>query len=166
MAEPADMLPSAIDVSPLIFLMKAELLDLLHSFYERVLVPTAVVNEVSQYGADDLTAKASSATDWLEVAPPVQIPSKLQNVSLGNGETSVLAWSLLHPGTEVILDDLAARRCASKLGLPVRGTLGLAIAAKQRGYVEEARPLIEQLKEAGMYLSDSVINRALALVDE
>lgn len=166
MAEPAEVLPPAIDASPLIFLTKAELLDLLHSFYERVLVPTAVANEISQYGADDLTAKALSATAWLEVVSPVQIPSKLQNVSLGDGETSVLAWSLLHPGTEVILDDLAARRCASKLGLPVRGTLGLAIAAKQRGYVREARPLIEQLKEAGMYLSDSVINRALALVDE
>ena len=166
MAEPADTLPPAIDASPLIFLTKAELLDLLHSFYERVLVPTAVANEISQYGADDLTAKALSATDWLEVVLPMQIPSKLQNVSLGDGETSVLAWSLLHPGTEVILDDLAARRCAFKLGLPVRGTLGLAIAAKQRGYVKEARPLIEQLKEAGMYLSDSVVNRALVLVDE
>ncbi len=30
-----------------------------------------------------------------------------------------------NPGTAIIVDDLAARRCAATLGVPVRGTLGL-----------------------------------------
>ncbi|WP_277877189.1 MULTISPECIES: hypothetical protein [Nostocaceae] len=34
-----------------------------------------------------------------------------------------LTWGYANPGMEVILDDLAARRCATTLGIPVRGTL-------------------------------------------
>jgi predicted nucleic acid-binding protein len=64
------------------------------------------------------------------------------------------------------VDDLAARRCAQVLEISVRGTLGLVLIAKQRGEIPAARPLIEQLRQSGMYLSNSVINRALALVGE
>jgi predicted nucleic acid-binding protein len=85
---------------------------------------------------------------------------------LGDGESSVLAWAYQYPGTEVIVDDLAARRCAAALGLPVRGTLGLVLIAKQRGAITAARPVLERLRQSGMYLSDSVLNQALALVGE
>jgi Resolvase, N terminal domain len=36
---------------------------------------------------------------------------------IGRGEASVLAWTLQHPGSEAILDDLIARRCAASLRL-------------------------------------------------
>jgi predicted nucleic acid-binding protein len=78
----------------------------------------------------------------------------------------VLAWAVAHPATEAILDDLAGRRCAQKLGIPVRGTLGLVLAAKQQGQIVAARPIIEKLRQTGMYLSDRVINEALKLVGE
>ena len=71
-----------------------------------------------------------------------------------------------HPGSEAILDDLAARRCAATFNIPVRGTLGLALIAKQRGRIPSARHVLEQLRQGGMYVSDEVMNRALALVGE
>ncbi|MCW5312947.1 DUF3368 domain-containing protein [Nostoc sp. KVJ3] len=64
------------------------------------------------------------------------------------------------------MDDLAARRCAAVLGIPVRGTLGIVLIAKQRGKITMVRPIIENLRSSGMYLSDRVINQALALVGE
>jgi predicted nucleic acid-binding protein len=85
---------------------------------------------------------------------------------LGQGESAVLAWAHSHQGCEAIIDDLAARRCAATLGIPVRGTLGLVLLAKQRNRVALARPLVHALREAGMYLSDRVVDRALALVGE
>lgn len=78
----------------------------------------------------------------------------------------MLAWAHSHPGTEAIVDDLAARRCAASLGIPVRGTLGLVLMAKRRGIIPAARPIVEQLRQAGMYLSDRVIQQALILVEE
>lgn len=61
---------------------------------------------------------------------------------------------------------MIARRCATTLGIPVRGTLGLVLTAKQRGTIGAARPVLEQLRLHGMYLSDRVMERALALVGE
>lgn len=60
----------------------------------------------------------------------------------------------------------AGYRCATTLGIPIRGTLGLVLTAKQRGEISAARPVLEQLRLSGMYLSDWVMNQALALVGE
>jgi predicted nucleic acid-binding protein len=49
---------------------------------------------------------------------------------------------------------------------PVRGTLGIILAAKQQGMIPFARPLVERMRQSGMYLSDSVMNSALAIVGE
>jgi predicted nucleic acid-binding protein len=73
---------------------------------------------------------------------------------------------MAHPGTLAIIDDYAARTCAAVLGVPVKGTLGLALLAKQQGRVGAARPLVQELRRAGLYLSDTVTREALALVGE
>lgn len=64
------------------------------------------------------------------------------------------------------MDDLLARRCAEALNIPVRGTLGLVLVAKQRGRIPSARAALMQLRTGGMYLSDRVMNEALKLVGE
>lgn len=78
----------------------------------------------------------------------------------------MLAWALAHPGTEAILDDLEGRRCAAAIGVPYRGTLGLVLLARRRGKLVAARPVVTKLRDAGMYLSDAVVDSALALVGE
>lgn len=93
-------------------------------------------------------------------------PTIIQNWNLGAGESEVLAWGYLHSDTEIILDDLAARRCAKYLEIPVRGTLGLVLIAKQRNVIPSARQVLEKLRLSGMYLSNRVMDRALAKVKE
>ena len=78
----------------------------------------------------------------------------------------MLAWGEAHAGTEIIIDDLAARRCAATIGIPVRGTLGLVLFAKGRGTIPAARAIIDDLRGAGMYLSKRVIDQALRHVGE
>lgn len=156
----------AINTSPLIFLTKGGFLELLQLISPEIIVPVAVAREIQAYGATDTTAQALATTDWLLVRETLPIPAIIQNWDLGAGESAVLTWGYIYPGTEIILDDLAARLCANALGIPVRGTLGLVITAKQRGKITAARPVLEQLRLSGMYLSDRVIDRALALVEE
>ena len=78
----------------------------------------------------------------------------------------LLAWAHAHSGTEAIIDDLPARRCAAAHGISVRGTLGLVLAAKKHGRISAARPVLEDLRRKGMYLSDRVLDEALALLGE
>ena len=166
MAEQSTTLPPVIDASPLIFLTKADYLHLLQLTYPTVFVPQVVATEIQQYGEADPAFQAVQTTDWLLVIETPPIPPTIQVCNLDPGESAVLAWAEQQPGTEAILDDLAGRRCAQQLGIPVRGTLGLVLAAKQRGQIPTARPVIEDLKQAGMYLSDRVINQALDMVGE
>ncbi|HWQ35384.1 MAG TPA: DUF3368 domain-containing protein [Blastocatellia bacterium] len=156
----------AVNASPLIFLSRAGLLDFLQLAAPELIVPAAVAMEIQRRGPADITALAISRTPWLSVVETPAVPPLIQAWGLGKGESAVLTWAVSHPGTEVILDDLAARRCAATLSIPVRGTLGLVLIAKQRGLIPAARPVLRQLRQAGMFLSDRVMNQALALVGE
>lgn len=155
-----------INSSPLILLTRTGWLDLLKSLNPEVVVPTSVAKEIQQRGAMDVTVQALALTDWLIIIETPPVPNIILSYDLGAGESSVLTWAYFHPGTEAIIDDLAARRCAAALGIPVRGTVGLVIKAKQQGMIPAARPVLEQLRSCGMYLSEQVINQALALVGE
>jgi predicted nucleic acid-binding protein len=133
---------------------------------ERVVVPAPVAREIERRGSSDVTVRAIRTTPWLERVEAPRAPSLVEAWDLGEGESGVLAWAHAHPGTLAIIDDLAARRCAASLQIPVRGTLGLVLVAKQRGLVPAARPLLDRLRAAGLFLSQRVINDSLALVGE
>jgi predicted nucleic acid-binding protein len=154
-----------VNASPLIFLSRSNLLHLLRLAGETVIVPAVVAEEINRRGPDDPTARALHDNAWLQVRATPAVPDSVRVWDLGDGESGVLSWALAHPGSEAILDDLAARRCAATLQIPVRGTLGLVLLAKQRGVIPSARTVLNQLRDSGMYLSDRVLNQALALVE-
>lgn len=154
------------NASPLIFLSRSGLLELMQTIAPTIMVPEAVAAEIQQRGSVDPTAQAIATTSWLNIVPAIPIPSKILSWGLGIGESSVLAWAYNNPNAEAILDDLAARRCAAVLGIPVRGTLGIVLLAKQEGQIPTARTVLMQLRQGGMYLSDQVMNQALTLVGE
>lgn len=155
-----------INASPLIFLSCSHHLALLESFADDIWVPEPVAEEILQRGQSDITARAIRNTDWLVTQSVEEIPMSILERRLGAGESSVLALGLAHPNTEVIIDDLAGRKCADSLDIPVRGTLGLVLAAKKRGVIPAARPVIEDMMSAGLYLSKRVLDRALEKVGE
>lgn len=117
------------NASPLIFLTRASLLHLLRHFARRILVPEAVHSEIREKGSDDITVQALEISPWIEVVSPPPVPEQILGSGLGPGESSVLALAYANRGMEAIIDDLAGRRCASLLGIPVRGTLGIVLAA-------------------------------------
>ena len=153
--------------TPLVFFgLSPDSLEMLKLEGEEIVIPKTVAEEIRRRGADDLTVQAIERTTWLTVIDAPSIPDTIRAWDLGEGEASVLAWGYANPGTVIIVDDLAARRCAATLGIPVRGTLGLILTAKKRGVIPEARPVLEKLRQSGMYLSDRILNQALALVEE
>ena len=155
-----------INASPLIFLARSRHLALLKSFADEVWIPEPVAEEILQRGQNDITAQAIKNTAWLVIQPVEDIPMSILEWRLGAGESAVLALGLAHLNAEVIIDDLAGRKCADSLDIPVRGTLGLVLAAKKRGVIPKARPVIEDMMGAGLYLSKRILNRALEKVDE
>lgn len=153
-----------VDASPLLFLHAIGRLDLLPDLFDDLVVPDVVVTEVDR-GTPEL-ATALRAADWLRIlaAPHGDTPDSSSN--LGDGESGAIALALHLDADWVVLDDLAARRAASDLGIPVIGTLGLIMAAKRKGLLDAARPTIRALLDSGMWVTRTLVNRVLAELQE
>jgi predicted nucleic acid-binding protein len=156
--------PAVVNASPFIHLARIGRLALLRAAGDPVWMPDVVEREIRAHEAD-AAVQALDATSWLKKARAALMPEILA-WDLGPGESSVLSWAHEHPGTVAVLDDLAARRCASAFGIPLRGTLGLVLVARRRGVIPSARAVAMELRESGLYLSEQVWKQALALVDE
>jgi predicted nucleic acid-binding protein len=157
---------AVINASPLIFLSRGQHLELLQLVAETILVPEPVAVEIRARGHLDPTVKALDLTPWLRCVPGVPTPPIVTVWGLGAGESAVLALAEANPGMEAIIDDLAGRRCAALLGIPVRGTLGIVLTAKQRGVIPAARPVLECLIQSGLYLSRRILDTVLQRVGE
>ena len=155
-----------VNASPLIFLSRSGHLDLLRVACDRAVVPEAVAGEIRARGDSDPTARALAQTEWLVVRAAPEIPPEILSWGLGPGESAVLATAQAEPGTVAVIDDLAGRRCAKSLDIPLRGTLGVVLLAKKKGKIASARTVLWRMRERGMYLSDRVLDAALELVGE
>ena len=157
---------AVVNASPLIFLARGGAMHLLRLAGADVVVPDVVASEIQARGEDDVTVRALRETPWIRVVPAPVTPPLVVAWDLGPGESAVLAFALEHPGCRAVIDDRAGRRCAEALDIPLRGTVGLVLLAKRRSEIPSARQVLVQLRDAGMYLSDRVLDAALAEVGE
>ena len=93
-------------------------------------------------------------------------PANILSWDLGAGETQVISHAVVHSTDRVVIDDLEARRCAQAMGLAIIGTLGIVGRAKVAGVIDRAGPVIQRLRETGLYASDEIVQQLLREVGE
>jgi predicted nucleic acid-binding protein len=155
-----------VNASPLILLSKTGQLEFLQLGDVAVVVPEAVVVEVEAKGHDDPVALAIRETTWITIEPSPATPGAVLACNIDAGESAVLALALGDGSCEVVLDDKAGRNCARRLGIPCLGTLGLVVLARRLGAIPMARPVIDRLREVGLYLSDEYVREVLDRLGE
>jgi predicted nucleic acid-binding protein len=155
-----------VNSSPIIFLSRSRHWDLLDAIAHRILIPRTVAEELLARGDQDPAARQLRSCSRAEILPVASIPASVEMWGLGPGESSVIALACTMPGAVAVIDDLAGRKCATAMGLRVRGTLGIVLLAKQRGAIPSARDVMSDLILSGMYHSRGVLDRALARVGE
>jgi predicted nucleic acid-binding protein len=131
----------------------------------RVIVPAAVFREVTASSHCDRASRAVEAASWIEQANARSLPQSVVEWDLGAGESEVIALAVERGSTRVVIDDLAGRKCGLSHGLDVIGTIGVVVAAHRKGLVADPADVFSELRAAGMWLSDSVVARALALAE-
>jgi predicted nucleic acid-binding protein len=151
-----------VNASPLISLGRIGRLDLLSALAVEIVVPDAVAAEVRR--VDD-TASATLNTPAFGIEK-VDLHPLVGPWGLGAGEAAVLSFAKDSGSHVAVLDDLVARRCASALRIPSRGTLGIVLLAKSRGIISSAAAVLTDLQVAGLYVSPSLVAHALDLVGE
>ena len=153
-----------VNASPLIVLTRAGRIDLLTLAGTPIHVPESVSREVRAHSDD--AARVLDTVPWLQTVPDTEVLPLVRGWDLGAGESAVLEWALANRPARAIIDDYAARKLARVLAVQATGTLGLALLARQRDMIPLARPLVEELVRAGLYLSEPIIEHALRIVGE
>jgi predicted nucleic acid-binding protein len=154
------------DTSPLQYLHQLGLLDLLPRLYSRVVVPSAVVEELKAGLAGGYEVPQVESFAWIEIREPANIGTFVRGADLGLGEREVLAICGYSPGSTAILDDGLARSHAAALGIPFTGTIGVLLKAKELGFVAEIRPLLDRLAGLGFHLARNTRQAVLRIANE
>lgn len=155
-----------VNSSPLIILGKVAGISLLTKLCSDMVIPVGVAQELDRGSVNDparnwINGEGVSFVRGLEKIPPL-----IQAWDLGKGETEVISWAYAHPAYEAVLDDGAARNCASSLGIQFLGTLGVILLAKKQGVLSQVKPLITRLVEQGFRIDSELLRTVYRLADE
>lgn len=145
--------------SPLIALTQIGRLGLLGQLHPDIFIPPAVAREI-----DPSVPRRPS---WLAVKP-LLLPRHPETVSgsIGTGEHEVISLGLELRAERLILDERPARRLAASLGLSVIGTIGLLLAAKDRGLLVKIKPELDRLRAARFFMDEELYDRILVQAKE
>lgn len=147
-------IPAVLDSACLIGLERIERLELLPSLIEPAMVPSAVIRE---FGSHPEWLIEVPVTDFGMVAALGLV------VDPGEAEAIALAFE---KGVRIILDDRKAREAAQRLKIPVTGTVGILLIAKQSGLIESIRPSLDALEVNQFRISQALREEALRLAGE
>lgn len=156
--------PVVSDTSPLIKLAGVGLLELLPRLYGEIWILDAVRAE---YGAKAGIGDPNLDTlPWLHVQLGSAAPSLRALPGLGAGEATAIALAQASEARLLVLDDKAARRIAAQRDVPIVGTLGVLLAAKQTGLLPRVRPVLTALVAQGRRISPRLREDVLRLAGE
>jgi predicted nucleic acid-binding protein len=153
-----------INSSPLIVLFRSGQDNLLPQLFKTVVVPEQVYEEVTA-GKKDNAAIALPQSPWVQKIR-IDINLSIAAWNLGTGESAVFSFALQEQGYRALVDDLMARRCAQAFNIKTLGTAGLLVLAKRRGLINSVSDRVNRLRDAGLYLSDTVVQMILSAAEE
>ena len=104
--------------------------------------------------------------EWIKIEQIQDRKSIAYFLDLDKGEAEAIVLATESEADLILLDESLGRFHAKHAGLRVTGTIGILVKAKKQGLISELKPLILELKEKGVWLSESLIERILELANE
>lgn len=151
------------DTSPLLYLHRAHILDVLPTLYGSVLVPLIVAKEIEDGRRGGFDIPDLSPLSWIEIRQPNgPIPA---HPKLYAGEAAAIALAL-EIGLRVLIDDHVGRLYLHERHHPFTGTLGVLIEAKRRGLISEVSRHLTIMAACGFWITDEVHRHVLKLAGE
>ena len=156
------------DSGPLIMLGRSSLLGVLRQIVGDILVPATVFAECTRESAKPgvpnlIEARASGL---LIVVDDLDPTLRLTNVAhLDAGEIEALTQAH-HRGCPVLMDESLGRKVAARNCIPTIGSVGILLAAKERGLISEIAPILASWRSWGYFLAPALLDTALARAGE
>lgn len=139
------------DTSCLVVLRKIDRLILLHQLYATVTLTTTVADEYKH-----------SLPVWVETVPAPQTGLYIElQQQLDPGEASAIALAKVLGDCLLIVDEAKGRRVAGSLGIPIIGTLGVLLRAKEAGLIDSLGTILAGIREHTDFRFSTEIETAL-----
>ena len=155
--------------SPIIFLTKLDIIEAASDLFDRIDIPSLVYTEIrrkpdaSAEAVEDLIKKRRVSVSQAENERFVSALGR----RLGKGEAEAIALSIETGADIVILDDHAARVEAMRLGLSVKGTLGIVRRLMENGAFEsDLEELFINLKAMGFRIRAELFWEIFSGIDQ
>lgn len=156
-----------VNTSPLVFLGNLGRLELVRHEGREVYIPRAVAEEIAEKPDAAAQAVRAACATWMQVrnvTDETAVPLVQASLHKGEAEAIVLATEL--HAERLVMDDQDARRFANRCGLAVIGTLGILLAAKQRGAIASLRAEINALVSLGFRANPRLVTAVLQSAGE
>ena len=144
------------DTSTLIVFHKIDEFNLLEKVYGELITTPEVAEEFGE-----------ELPSWIKVQKVSD--KKYQDfleTQIDYGEASAIALATQYDDVLLLLDDLKARKLASRLKFKITGTLGVIHKAKQLSIIDEIKPLIDKLLMTDFRVAKNIIEELLKLNKE
>jgi predicted nucleic acid-binding protein len=157
--------PVIANNTPLVAFWSISRLEILQNLFDEILIPPAIRDEFLS-AATGNRFESLQAAQWIKLTPLSRPNAADAFAGLDRGEAEVIALAQEQDARLVLLDERRARRYAIRMGLPVSGTLGVLLLAKQEGLIEAVKPLISSLIESGLHVHQDLAEEVLQLAGE
>lgn len=154
-----------LNASPIIIIGKAGLLYTISPITKNWLISQGVFEEISRKGSASLYLKELSTAAKVEILPVSEIDPIVSGWNLGRGESETLTLVIQKRGG-VVLDDLQARKCATVLEIPLIGSVGILVRAKNMGIIKAVKPAFDSIMKAGLYIEQGFMDSLLKQLGE
>lgn len=149
------------DTTPLNYLIRLDLSNILREVYGRVLVPSAVLVEMQHPEApDEVRAWATTPPNWIEQAQVRHLDETLA-ADLGPGERAAISLAMEVDADILLMDEFAGRQAAQARQIHVAGTLAVLLKASLLGHCEFPQ-VMQSLRGLGFRVSRQVEAHMLA----
>jgi predicted nucleic acid-binding protein len=126
------------DTSPLNYFVQIGCESVLSSLYQRVLIPPSVLDELGHPGAPKIVGEwLLDLPRWIEVRRTAAPPDAAL-ADLDPGERDAIQLAQEQRADLLLIDERLGRLVAKRRGLATTGTLGVLLAAAQKGLLDAA----------------------------
>jgi predicted nucleic acid-binding protein len=146
------------DSGPIHYLVLCEVIEIIPKLYDRLVIPSAVVHELTHAHSPTPVAQWIRAMpQWASVQSPLRIDLP---ALLGNGEQEAIALALELGATQLLVDDRVARRVADQKGLLISGTTGILEKAAVNGLLN-LQEVMQKLLTTNFRIDAEVVREVL-----
>jgi len=150
------------NTTPLRYLIAIEQEHLLGQLFEKVFVPVAVHEELTDARTpESVRRRISSLPPWFEVRAVQEAHATAFPVTLHRGERqAILLAEALHADV-LLIDEQIGRTIALSRNLPLSGTLGVLERADTMRFVNDFPQILQRLKASGFFITEALEQQLL-----